>query len=160
MDVDLDTDIIEIDEADLLDGMVDNMVEFDFGPEVSIMDGDDLTLADFGDGDGVITITKSGDDISVDSSGDVSVEDIDWDDFSAEAILAEEGDFDPELFDDAQLLEDAELFELNDELEADLSGCDDKLPEGVEIMAAEDAALLDPSEIDEVITEVVPADAS
>lgn len=47
---------------------------FEIGPDVSVMDDGELTIADFGDGDGTVTITKSGDDISVTSTGDVTVE--------------------------------------------------------------------------------------
>ncbi|NNC80135.1 MAG: hypothetical protein HKN94_08290 [Acidimicrobiales bacterium] len=46
----------------------------DFGPDVSVMDDGELTIADFGDGDGTITITKTGDDITVTSTGDVDLE--------------------------------------------------------------------------------------
>jgi len=104
-----------------------NFDDFDFGPAVSIMDGDDMSFAEFGEGDGSITITKTGDDISVTSDGDVTLEEFNWDDADGIGVLEGhvlDGDFEMlEGFDD-------EAFE---ELDAALSGCDDKLPEGVDL---------------------------
>jgi hypothetical protein len=74
---------------------------FDFGPAVSIMTGDTASFAEFGEGDGHVTITKTGDDFTVTSDGDVSIEDIDWD-----AAFAGCDDQLPEGFDDG----DFELF--------------------------------------------------
>lgn len=95
----------------------DEFSDEDFGVAVSIMDGDDVSFAEFGEADGSITITKAGDDISVTSTGDVMVEEFDWKDVElldgVEFEMLE--DFDDELF--------AELDEA-------LSGCDDQLPEG------------------------------
>lgn len=103
--------------------------EFDFGPAVSIMDGEDMSFAEFGDGDGSITITKTGDDISVTTDGDVVVEEINWDDLEAEGIAVLEGEAfagDIEMLDDF----DHEAFE---EIDEALSTCDDQLPEGVDL---------------------------
>lgn len=112
---------VEALEADMLDGEIVGLD--DFGTAVSIMDGEDLSFAEFGEGDGTITINKTGDEITVDTAGDVTVEAIDWD----EAAIALEGDM---------VLEgDIELNELSidNELDNELSGCDDKLPEGFDL---------------------------
>lgn len=124
-----DGEILDMDE---FEGTFD---EFDFGPAVSIMDGEDMSFAEFGEGDGSITITKSGDDISVTSDGDVTVEEFDWDAIEAEGIEFLEGIEFPEgegLDGDFEMLEgfDDEAF---DELDEALSSCDDKLPEGVDL---------------------------
>jgi len=105
---------VMVDEFDLeLDGDYDDEAfEIEFGPAVSVMDGDNLTFADFGEGDGSITITKSGDEIAVTSDGDVNVEDVDITEF--------EGGFEAELMDDGEF---EDLF----------SSCDDKLPDGVDL---------------------------
>lgn len=123
------------DDGEFAEGVLD------FGPEVSVFDGDELTIADFGDGDGTITITKNGDDVSVSSDGDVDVEVVDWDDMIELDELegefeAFEGEFDAE-FDDAEF----------DAIDEDLAGCDDQLPEGIEF---DDMIELDELDADEL----------
>lgn len=132
----------DIDEAfgelELLD-----MDEFDFGPAVSILDGDGISAAEFGEDDGSITVTKIGDDISVTSDGDVTFEEISWDDI--EGLSDEIAEVDV-LAGDVEVL-DGNMFE---ELDNELSGCDDHLPEGIdfenfidegEVFAIDDADL-------------------
>ncbi len=137
IDVDKVFGDVELFEMDEFEGEFDiegEFDDFDFGPAVSIMDGEDMSFAEFGDGDGSITITKTGDDISVTSNGDVTLEELDWDDLAGEGIAVEgiailegeslDGDFEMfERFDD----------EAFDELDEALSACDDKLPEGVDL---------------------------
>lgn len=120
-------EVFEIDDAQLLDGEID-FDEMDFGPEVSIFDGDELSFAEFGEGDGSVTITKSGDDLTITSEGDVDVEEVDWN----EAIMLDE--FDAELAEgDIELLEgfDDAAFEALDE---ELASCEDQLPEGIDLV--------------------------
>lgn len=150
--IDFETEVFELSDDEIMEDM-NGVVAMDFGPAVSVMDGDDLTFADFGDGDGSITITKTGDDISVTSDGDVTVEEVD-----IESAIAE---FDGELGEG-----EIEMFDIDDEAFAEidnaLAGCDDKLPEGIdfedftEVMPLDDAEAL---EFGEAI-EGVPADAS
>lgn len=47
-------------------------------PEVVVETADGLELIDFGEGDGTVTITKSGDEITVAVDGDATAESIDW----------------------------------------------------------------------------------
>ena len=103
---------IDWEDAEVVefDGEFDGEI-MDFGPAVSIMDGDDVSFAEFGEGDGTITIVKSGDDISVDTEGDVDVETIDWND---EAMML-----------------DGE-FAIDGEFDDAFSACDDQLPEGID----------------------------
>jgi len=91
------------------DGTFDD--EFDFGPAVSIMDDERYRFAEFGEGDGTVTITKRGDDLAVEVSGDVEV--------AEEELLSEVGE---------------EHFELDGEMEAAydqvFADCEVHLPEG------------------------------
>ena len=113
-----DAEVVEfdVDLDDEFDDEFDGEI-MDFGPAVSIMDGDDVSFAEFGEGDGTITIVKSGDDITVSTDGDVNVETIDWDD---EAMM-----LDGEFAIDGDFAIDAELDEA-------FSACDDQLPEGID----------------------------
>ncbi len=95
--------------------------ELDFDGIVSVFDGDEETLAAFGEGDGSITITKAGDEIAVSTNGDVTVETFALEDL--EANFAEEAD---------AMFEDDPAFE---EFDAALAGCDDELPEGFDFEA-------------------------
>lgn len=107
----------------------------DFGTAVSIMDGDEFSFAEFGEGDGTITITKAGDDITVSTDGDVDVETVDWDE---EAVMLDAEELDMEDFEIEDFDGEGEVF-LDDmfdaELDDALSGCDDKLPEGIDLDA-------------------------
>ena len=58
--------------------------DFEFPSGVFVDAGDDTGFYEFGDGDGVITITKSGDDITVSSDGDVNVQDFELPDFGVD----------------------------------------------------------------------------
>ncbi len=99
------------------DGEFGDKFPGDLGAIVSVMDGDSLSIAEFGDGDGTVTITKSGDDISVSSTGDVTVDDIDFDidgmELDGFAFDLELGELDEEF----QAFEDA------------LSSCEESLPD-------------------------------
>lgn len=55
--------------------------DFELPSGVFVAAGDDTGFYEFGDGDGAITITKSGDDITVSSDGDVNVQDFELPDF-------------------------------------------------------------------------------
>ena len=87
-DFDLDgLDLPFLDELDLgdldLDGL--DLGDLDLGelggewmePHVIVFDGDLPSFIDFGDGDGSVTITKTGDEITVTTDGDVTVEQLD-----------------------------------------------------------------------------------
>ena len=91
---------------------------------VAVMDGDELSFAQLGEGDGTITITKSGGDVVVTTDGDVTLETADWDDEF-------EGEFDKQI--------DAELHKA-------LSACEDKLPEGFDEEFADELEEFDLSE--------------
>jgi hypothetical protein len=62
------------------------------GGHVAVIDDGGMTVADFGDGDGSITITKQGDTITVTSEGDVTVQDLD--DLMGEMPMLDESWFD------------------------------------------------------------------
>lgn len=103
---------------------------FDFGPAVSIITDDAASFAEFGEGDGHVTITKTGDDFAITSDGDVTIEDIDWDaEFEGLEGHGETDDAEFEAFDAA------------------LSSCDDKLPEGFDFDG--DFGLFDEAEADD-----------
>lgn len=94
---------IDVEAMELEGGEIEAF-EADFGQSVAIADGEDYSWVDFGDGDGSVTITKTGDDITVTTTGDVDVQSFD-----------DEGlDADFEAFDNA------------------LESCDNMLPEGFE----------------------------
>ena len=102
--------------------------DFDFGPDVSIMDGDDLSFADFGVGDGSITISKVGEEITVTTDGDVNVEVLDFDDV---VIDIEDLGLDGVEFDRIELDDGNFDHALITEFDNHLSGCEDQLPQGV-----------------------------
>jgi hypothetical protein len=104
-------------EGEFFDGEFEDKFPVDLGAIVSVMDGDTLSVAEFGDGDGTVTITKSGDDISVSSTGDVTVDDIDFD---IDGMELDGFDFDLEL---------GELGEQFQAFEDALSSCEESLPE-------------------------------
>ena len=104
-------------EGEFFDGEFEDKFPVDLGAIVSVMNGDSLSVAEFGDGDGTITITKTGDDISVSSTGDVTVDDIDFD---IDGMELDGFDFDLEL---------GELGEKFQAFEDALSSCEDSLPE-------------------------------
>jgi len=104
-------------EGEFFDHEFEDKFPLDLGAVVSVMNGDSLSVAEFGDGDGTITITKTGDDISVSSTGDVTVDDIDFD---IDGMELDGLDFDLEL---GELGEEFEAFE------DALSSCEDLLPE-------------------------------
>lgn len=121
---------VEMLDMDDYEGDFDEFdFEIEFGPAVSIMNGEDMSFAEFGEGDGSIMITKTGDDISVTSDGDVVVEEIDWDELEAEGIGVLEGEV---LEGDIEMLDDFD-HEAFEEIEEALSTCDDQLPEGVDL---------------------------
>jgi hypothetical protein len=62
------------------------------GGHVTVIDDDGMTIADFGDGDGSVTITKQGDTITVTSEGDVTVQALD--DLMGEMPMLDESWFD------------------------------------------------------------------
>lgn len=132
--------VIAGDVDDDFDGeLALEFADADFGPAVSIIDGEEMSFAEFGDGDGTITITKTGDDISVSSDGDVVVETFDMAD---EAIMLDGEILDGEAFEDDMFL-DAELEEA-------LSSCDDKLPEGIDLEDGFGVAVaVEPAELSE-----------
>lgn len=90
----------------------------DFGPAVSVMDGDSYSFAEFGEGDGSIVVSKTGDAIVIESTGDVEI-------FDEEAIEAE--------FADVVIDEEAEL--VYDEA---FTVCEEHLPEGLDYELVED----------------------
>jgi len=110
----------------------DGDFEFDFteelGPDVSVMNNGELTIADFGDGDGTITITKSGDEITVTSTGDVELE-------TVEPFGMLDGIIDGFGFGEAfEFPEfDGEGFDFPDfeEMDEAITACEDLLPEDV-----------------------------
>lgn len=77
----LDAEEFELDEAALGNG------------SVFVDEGDEFSIADFGTGDGVITIIKEGDELTVEGSGDVEINEVTLDD---EADWEIEGDWDLE----------------------------------------------------------------
>lgn len=103
-------------EGHLFDGEFEDKFPVDLGAIVSVMDGDSLSVAEFGDGDGTVTITKTGDDISVSSTGDVTVDDIEFD---MDGMELDGLDFDLEL---GELGEEFQAFE------DALSSCEESLP--------------------------------
>lgn len=155
--IDVETDVFEAGEGEFVEGM-EGIAVMDFGPAVSVMNGDDLTFADFGEGDGSITITKTGDDISVTSDGDVTVEEVDFEELS--------GDFDIDLLEGELADGEFEVLDIDDEAFAEiddaLAGCDDKLPEGIDFEDFSDAVLLDEGDLEESgeAMEVLPADVN
>ena len=99
----------------LFEGEFEDEFPVDLGAIVSVMNGDSLSVAEFGDGDGTVTITKTGDEISVSSTGDVTVDDIDFD---IDGMELDGFDLDlGELGEEFQAFEDA------------LSSCEESLPE-------------------------------
>jgi hypothetical protein len=106
---------------------------FDIGPDVSVMDDGELTIADFGDGDGTITVTKTGDDISVTSTGDVKIETVEP--FTGLAELGEGLGFDFDFdfdFEPGEIPEfDLEGFPKLGELDDAFSTCEELLPEDI-----------------------------
>lgn len=106
---------VELDGLEALEDLDADFEVFDLGdlpPMVEVIDGDGIRFAEFGEGDGTVTITKTGDQISVETDGDVQVEELDLEDLR----LADELDLDDEL---------------EAEFEAAVTGCEDRLPEGV-----------------------------
>lgn len=108
---------VDIDEvwADLEDEWGD---EFDVEelPEVAVQTADGITIVDLGEGDGTVTITKTGEDISVATDGDLTSETITWDDLEAEFDEMDD-DMDDELdeLDDIDdEMDDTEETELDD----------------------------------------------
>ena len=100
--------------------------DFEIPAGVFVEAGDDTGFYEFGDGDGTITITKSGDDISVSSDGDVSVQSFELPEFGAD------GDFSfPELTPEQQAELDATWGEIDTKWEAADSACGDLVPEDI-----------------------------
>ncbi len=129
----------QLGDLDLLGGFdvigdvaTSSFEEFDFDfpegfeppPGVFVEAGDDTGFYEFGDGDGTITITKSGDEISVESDGDVNVQTFELPDFGPD------GDFSfPELTPEQQAEFDAKTAEIDAAWEAADSACGDLLPD-------------------------------
>lgn len=97
----------------------DMLEDLEFPSGVFVEAGGDSGFYDFGDGDGTITITKSGDDISVSSEGDVNVQEFELPDFGVE------GDFPiPEITPEQEA-------EIDETLENVEDACGDLLPDGL-----------------------------
>jgi len=64
----------------------------EYPPSVSVITDDAMSFAEFGEGDGTVTITKVGDSVTVETTGDVTVEEYDFED-----DFEDDFDFDPEL---------------------------------------------------------------
>ncbi len=106
-------------DFDMLDG-------FEIPSGVFVEAGDDTGFYEFGDGDGTITITKSGDDVSVSSDGDVNVQNFELPDFGAD------GDFSfPELTPEQEAELDSKWAEIDNKWQAADAACGDLLPDGI-----------------------------
>jgi hypothetical protein len=90
---------------------------FEIPSDVIVEAGEDTGFYEFGDGDGTITITKSGDDVNVSSDGDVNVQTFELPDFGAD------GDFPfPEITSEQKVEIDATWEKVKD-------ACGDLLPD-------------------------------
>jgi hypothetical protein len=95
----------------------DMLEDFEIPSGVFVEAGDDTGFYEFGDGDGTITITKSGDDVSVSSNGDVNVQTFELPDFGLD------GDFSfPEITSEQKA-------DLDSTWEAVENACGDLLPD-------------------------------
>ena len=104
----------------------DMLEGFEIPSGVFVEAGDDTGFYEFGDGDGTITITKSGDDVSVSSDGDVNVATFELPDFAAD------GDFSfPELTPEQEAELDSTWGEIDSKWQAADAACGDLLPEGI-----------------------------
>ena len=116
------------------DGILPSFEDFDFGRPgdfeipagVFVEAGDDTGFYEFGDGDGTITITKSGDDISVSTDGDVDAKTFELPDFG------KDGEFPfPEITAEQQADLDAKWADIEAKWEAADTACGDLLPDDV-----------------------------
>lgn len=124
--IDFSDEVIAIDELD------DDMLVEEFGAAVFVEDGENFTMAEFGDSDGTITITQT----------------------DGEIVVAGEGD--------VEILDEADFFdvEIDEEWEAAHAACEGELPEDAffgeaALLDEDDLAFFDLS--DDMVE--VPADA-
>jgi hypothetical protein len=104
----------------------DMLEGFEIPSGVFVEAGDDTGFYEFGDGDGTITITKSGDDVSVSSEGDVNVQNFELPDFGTD------GDFSfPELTPEQEAELDSKWAEIDSKWQAADAACGDLVPGGV-----------------------------
>ena len=101
---------------------IEDELDDEFGNGVSIMTDDDLTFAEFGEGDGSITVNQVGGVITVTTDGDVTVEEIDESAFDEidEALVGCEESLPGDLLDESE--DDYDEFEedeFDDEFEED-----------------------------------------
>ena len=108
---------------DLKDFDFDMLEDFKIPSGVVVEAGDDTGFYEFGDGDGTITITKSGDDIKVNSDGDVSVKTFELSDFGVDKDFSF-----PEITPEQQIELDSKWAEITTTRESVESECGDLLP--------------------------------
>lgn len=92
-----------------VDGELEDAMFLD--TSVFVQDGEEMSFATFGDGDGSITITKSGDDVVVTTTGDASVETDDlWEEIDSGQV-------------------DTDWEEIDADLERAFEACEGELPD-------------------------------
>ena len=108
---------------DLKDFDFDKLEDFKIPSGVFVEAGDDTGFYEFGDGNGTITITKSGDDIRVNSDGDVSVQTFELSDFGVDKDFSF-----PEITPEQQSELDSKWAEITTTWESVENACGDLLP--------------------------------
>ena len=101
----------------------DMLEDFKIPSGVFVEAGDDTGFYEFGDGDGTVTITKSGDDVKVSSDGDVSVQTFELSDFGVDKDFSF-----PEITPEKQTELDSKWAEITTAWEGVENACGDLLP--------------------------------